>query len=381
MHRDPTRRFATVAALMLLIAAGTLADDTAAGRFRGSDGRFDASNYLASKGAFLPTPILVTEPALGYGGGLAAIFFHGGNPLRNRPSDGHVKPPSISAVGAIATENGSSGAAIGHFGVWRDDHVRYIGAAGTADLNLDYWGSANRPLGDPLRYNVGGALIAQRLLFRVGDSPFFAGAEMSWSTQEAEFASQFLPPDAPPRTLDQDDAGIGAVGEFETLDNIFTPTRGIKARIVGKTFSENLGGDNDRETLDVETFGYVPVHERVILGARGDVGFSDGETPFYLRPYVKLRGLPAMKYSGKHTALGELEARWNVHGRWSVVGFGGIGVASDSSSDLWSADRIGSYGAGFRYFLAEKLGLHAGVDYGVGPDDGAIYIIVGNAWR
>jgi len=39
------------------------------------DGQFDASNYLLDhKGAF-PFPIIITEPAVGYGGGLALMWF------------------------------------------------------------------------------------------------------------------------------------------------------------------------------------------------------------------------------------------------------------------------------------------------------------------
>jgi hypothetical protein len=36
---------------------------------------------------------------------------------------------------------------------------------------------------------------------------------------------------------------------------------------------------------------------------------------------------------------------------------------------------------GFRYYLAKAMGLHAGVDVARGPEDSAIYLIVGSAWR
>jgi hypothetical protein len=350
---------------------------------RGSDGQLDASNYLATRGGFLPVPILITEPAVGYGGGLAALFFHGGNPLTNPergPGDRAI-PPSISGAAAFFTENGSKGGALLHFGVMKHDHIRYIGVLGGASLNLDYWGTTGRPRPEPLQYGVSGALTIQRILFRLGDSPLFVGGEASYSTQNAEFKSALLPPDAPPRKLDQTDAGVGVVSEFETLDNIFTPNRGMKARVVGKVFSKNLGGDNDRQTLDVESFGYVSPHRRVILGLRGDLKFSDGTTPFYLLPYVDLRGLPALKYTGKHVASGELEGRFNIYGRWSAVAFGGLGFVSDKPSELLKADPVGTRGVGFRYLIAERYGIHMGLDYARGPDDYAIYIIVGNAWR
>ena len=340
------------------------------------------TGYLATRGGFLPLPLVITEPALGFGGGLGAIFFHGGNPLRAQQAAAEQRrmtPPSISGAVGFATENGSKGGAAAHFGVWRDDHIRYVGIAGAASLNLDYWGLPSRPLEDPFRYNVEGALIIQRMLFRLGDSPLMLGGEWSWSTQRAEFDA-LSPPDQPAR-IDQDDSGVGMIAEYETLDNILTPRRGLKLRLLAKVFSEALGGDNDRQTLDAEGFGYVPIGKRVIAGFRGDLTFSDGDTPFYLLPYLNARGLPALKYLGKHAALAETEIRWNVRGRWTAVGFGAMGITAESTSDLRLSDGVGTYGAGFRYLLAEGLGLQAGVDYARGPDDDGIYIIVGSSWR
>ena len=365
-------RLIAAASIVLAVATANAQDLT-----HGTDGEFDVSGMLATRGGFLPAPIIITEPAVGYGGGLAAIFFHGGNPLLKK--DGRKGPPSITAVAAFATENGSKGGAVAHLGVWRDDHIRYIGIAGGASLNLDYWGTASRPLPEPFRYEVRGGLLIQRLLVRAGDSPVMLGGEWSYSTQKAEFRNDAVPPGV--GNIDQKDSGVGVIGEYETLDNFFTARRGMKARVLAKTFSTKLGGDNNRERADVEGFGYVPFGDRWTLGIRTDFAFSNGDTPFYLLPYLDMRGLPALKYTGKHTALGELEARWNVHGRWSAVGFGGIGYAADSISDFSDAKPIGTLGGGFRYLIAERLGIHTGLDYARGPSDYAIYIVMGSAWR
>jgi len=39
------------------------------------DGKFDAGDWLLHHRGFLPVPIIVTEPAVGYGGGAALLFF------------------------------------------------------------------------------------------------------------------------------------------------------------------------------------------------------------------------------------------------------------------------------------------------------------------
>jgi hypothetical protein len=79
-------------------------------------------------------------------------------------------------------------------------------------------------------------------------------------------------------------------------------------------------------------------------------------------------------------ASAEVEARWQLRGRWSVVGAAGFGTARtdndffSSSSDVWSG------AVGFRYELARKFGMHAGLDVGVSEGTTAVYIQVGNAW-
>ena len=37
-------------------------------------------------------------------------------------------------------------------------------------------------------------------------------------------------------------------------------------------------------------------------------------------------------------------------------------------------------GVGFRYDLARKYGIHAGLDFAVAPDNTAVYLQVGSAW-
>jgi hypothetical protein len=142
-----------------------------------------------------------------------------------------------------------------------------------------------------------------------------------------------------------------------------------------------LGSSREFELYDAYTHIYVRPHERLVTGLRVDARASDGDTPFYAKPFLQMRGLPAMRYSGDVTALIEAEVRWNVVGRWSLVGFGGTGRVGKEFSELNDAEAVNAYGTGFRYLLARRLGLQAGIDVGFGPDDTAWYIVVGNAWR
>ena len=91
-------------------------------------------------------------------------------------------------------------------------------------------------------------------------------------------------------------------------------------------------------------------------GLRADYQWASDGTPFFLRPYIKLRGVEAMRYQGDEMASAEVEARWQVRGRWSLVGAAGYGTAH-TDRELYSATRdVVSGAVGFRYELARKFG-------------------------
>ena len=87
------------------------------------DGLLDASDYLASAQGFLPIPIIITEPAVGFGLGLAVAYFHAPRELDSEKHP-HRGPPSISIGMGAKTENGTYFYGAGHLGVWKDDHIR-----------------------------------------------------------------------------------------------------------------------------------------------------------------------------------------------------------------------------------------------------------------
>ena len=119
-------RFLSMALLMLMMAGPVAAIDFQL--FRDSeDGGLDISDWLLTKKGFLPVPIIVTEPAVGYGVGLAVAFFHSkpGVAPGEGEAEGYGLPPSISVAAYGGTENGTRFGVGGHFGSWKDDSIRY----------------------------------------------------------------------------------------------------------------------------------------------------------------------------------------------------------------------------------------------------------------
>lgn len=87
-----------------------------------------------------------------------------------------------------------------------------------------------------------------------------------------------------------------------------------------------------------------------------------------------------MRFQDDQIASTEAQARWQFSGRWSVVGFGGAGATRTTRGPFDVKQSVGSGGAGFRYDLARKFGLHAGMDVAHSPGTTAVYFQVGNAW-
>ena len=120
--------------------------------FDPEDGQFDLSYFLENPRGFLPIPIVVTEPAVGYGGGGAGMFLR---PRRDAGDEGWTRP-DISAVGAFATQNGTWGAFAGDTSRWLEGRLRTLVGVGAGQFNLDFFGLGSDPssLDQGVRYSA-----------------------------------------------------------------------------------------------------------------------------------------------------------------------------------------------------------------------------------
>ncbi|HEX5634808.1 MAG TPA: hypothetical protein VFX50_16305 [Gemmatimonadales bacterium] len=366
------------AVLACLVAVGALASPAAAQRFRDpDDGKFDLSQHLAGASGFLPIPIIITEPAVGYGGGLLAAYFHGSIEEWSQRA-GRFRPPSISVAGGFYTENGSWGVVAGHYGVWAGDRVRYLGALGYVSPNLAVYPAVLD--GEPLDFNLRGVILVQQAKVRVAGD-FFAGARYLYGGNTFEFDLDTTLAGVEPREQDVATGGLSFMLELDARDNVLSPKRGTRVQVTGAFYGTALGGDSTYQQVNLLAHQYVRPWRWLDVALRVDATASTDGAPFYARPFLRLRGLPALQYQGQQVALGEAELRVPIGARWSVVGFGGVGFTDNGREELLhETSTVGTGGAGFRYLLARRLGLQAGVDIAFGPDDPAIYLQVGHAW-
>jgi hypothetical protein len=347
--------------------------------FDPADGQLDASAFLAQPHAFLPIPVIVTEPAVGYGGGVFGAFLR---PREQAGSEGWSRP-NMSVLGGLATENGTWLALAGDSSRWVDGRLHTLAGAATGKINLDLFGGGlGLPqLDEPVRYSLDvTAALAEADWQLSRESHWAVGLRYVFADVTPELRDATLFPGLPNRTAVTISAPA-AILEYDSRDNLFTPTRGLYSETSYLVSRDAFGATVDFERLRQILLAWQPLPHDITLGARADYSWASANTPFFLRPYIQLRGVPAMRYQGDEVALLELEARWQFFGRWSVVPFAGVGATHlrHSLSDS-NGQTVGSGGIGFRYELARKFGLHVGLDVAHSPGTNAVYIQIGNAW-
>lgn len=351
------------------------------------DGNLDMSQWLAGKTGFLPIPILISDPAVGYGGGLGLAFFHDSKDELQEEvgEDGMLSlPPSVSFLVGAGTENGSWLAAGGHVGSWKKDSIRYTGAAGYGAFNLKFYGidpDQETPGDNGLEFNIEGFLFLQELTFRIKESNFFIGGRYSYFNTTTDSDIFGAIPGIPNDGLDDATGGLGLIINYDSRDNIISPSDGHLAKLHTMFYNEAFGGDYDYIKIKASSYSYWPVLNDVILGVRLEGDFTDGDAPFYDVPYIDMRGIPALRYQGENVIVTELEARWDITYRWSLVGFGGSGWTAEEIGDFGDESAKFAGGGGFRYLIARRLGLRVGLDIAVGPEDTVIYMGIGSAWN
>jgi hypothetical protein len=352
------------------------------------DGAFDVSNFLSTRVGFLPMAMPITEPAVGYGLGLGLSFFHDKPQAVTYPGQPpRVIMPSITTVFGAATESETWSLGAAHIGVWNEGKVRYIGAAGYANLNLDWFGRGDSLGGESVSYTNQLLFLYQKLTFKVGDSDFFLGGQYRLISTDASFAGSAERSTAagvPDVELQSKISGLGGVLAYDSLDQPFSPTRGIRAEVTYTYQSEALGSDFDYGRLNAFLIGYVPLGNQFVLGLRADGGLITGGSdtaPFYDLPGLMTRGIPRGRYVDNAALLTEAELRYDVTSRWSLIGFASIGRVAESFGDLGAADNHTAVGGGFRYLVARQYGMRMGFDAGYGDDgDWSVYVTLGTGW-
>jgi hypothetical protein len=349
------------------------------------DKAFDLSDYIIDANGFVPIPYIITEPAVGgFGGALIPVFIKKRPPyldsVNGRLEKTPVHPDITGGIGAYTVNNTWMVAGF-RSGTLIKSRIKYIVGGGYGNINLSFYKTFDQSAEKKLNFNIKVLPVFLQATKRVGLSHWYAGIKYLFLNTDVKYNGDKLL-DSLAKTLESNSivSQLGGIVELDNRDNIFTPDKGLKVHFDVSRSDDFIGSDYDYWRLNYYMFAYKPLSKKLIAGFRFDGQQAFGEPPFYMLPYISMRGIPAVRYQGKADILSELEMRWDLVNRWSLVFFGGTGKAFDEWKNFDNADWITSYGTGFRYLLARKFKLRVGIDVARGPDVWAYYIVFGSNW-
>jgi hypothetical protein len=364
------------------------------------DGNLDASRYLSENAyGFLPVPIIITDPAVDGGLGMMGLFFHESKEEQaarlktmqdesNDKASHSLMPPSISAAFGAYTGNDSFFIGGGHLGFFNKGSIRYMGGGGYGDINVNFYGFGDLPLPAPLAINTQATAIMQTLKFKLGESAFYFGPMHRYVDAQVSIINSGdlinkIPSNLRPAlSTNIVTSGAGLTVEYDSRDNFYSPTDGLKYEFNYLWFDDVFGSDVDYTLAELTALNYFKItdHWRTAIRMEANYIDSDQVLPPYATPYISMRGIPAARYQGQSVALSELEVAYRINLRWELSAFAGIGKASDSFSDFSDSDSRVSKGIGFRYLIARRYDFNMGIDIAKGPEDTVFYIQAGSAW-
>jgi hypothetical protein len=346
------------------------------------DGAFDLSDYIIYAHGFIVVPTVITEPALGgIGGAVVPLFIKKHAPVIDKDGKKRMINPDITGAMGMYTGNKSWVAGAFRAGNLVKSRIMYRVGAGYGDVNMSFY--ENLPSGNDREFklNFESFVFYTQVLKQFRNAKWSAGPQYFLLNSKINFPNlNDLPSFANVSDIKSTVSQLGGAIQFDGRDNIFTPDKGIRIQSDFFWSDNSIGSDYDAWRLNLSAIGYYPLTKKLIGGLRIEGEQAFGSPPFYLRPGINLRGIPAARYQGKTSIVTEAELRWDLYRRWSLMGYGGLASAFNDWDKAFAKPVVYSYGTGFRYLLARKFKLRMGIDVAKGNEDWAYYVVFGSNW-
>jgi len=338
-----------------------------------------------NRGRFLVLPFIITEPAIGEGLGVGGVYFH-----RKPEDDGRRKvtsaknlqktgrrgkpPPEATGLFAMYTNTETYAYGIGHAGHTPTDKYRYVGVAAGMEVRSTYYENDT-----PINFTLDGTVVYLHGKRRWGETNVFIGASMSYLDSTTNFKIEGG--SIGPTVFDfaSTDIGMALSGIYDGRDDTMLPSTGQLYDLTAWKYGDYIGGDFDYTTAKFKFNTFHKLAEKFVLGFRFEASTANGDVPYYAEPFVSLRGIPALRYTGESVGVFEVEGRYDFAAKWSVVAFAGFGLV-DETEFSQTEDDIKTYGAGVRFQVLKEQNFWLGFDVAQGPEESAWYIQMGHPW-
>ena len=314
------------------------------------------------KGNFVPIPFPITDENLGYGGVLAVAYMHD-NKKSNRPNT----PQTITGIAGGATSTGTWLASVFHSQSMNNDKMRYNGMVGYADMFLDFYvfEKIDR-LKFPIETNLTFLGTQHQMLFRFGQSNFFIGPQYRYMNVKGGINLELDDPDYDDLAIylkfKETVSALALLGNYDSRDQVLSPVSGYYTGFFLRKNASWLGATIDYYWAEIYAYAYYKLGSRLYTILKFDFQYAGDNTPFYAKPYIGLRGVPAMRYQGNEVSTFENQWRVDLFKNISMVAFTGVGKSYNSFQEFSESQWVYNIGTGIRYTLKNVDNLRVGVD-------------------
>lgn len=325
------------------------------------------------KGTWLTVPIPISNPTVGSGLQAAILYLH------PKESENPEVPNSTSGIAGMYTDSESWFAGGFHDGSWKEGKIRYRAGIVTAGLKLDYYAPGIKEDAS-VPYTINTDAVLGQMLGRLPNTKnWYMGLRYAYSSSDLTFKISNAV-DIPAITGTLVTSSLGLMTNYDSRNNNYYPTSGQYFEAVFSRDDESWGSDFSFDKLTSFYNYYVPLSNKSTLALQARYASASGDTPFYLLPFLQMRGFPAGKYKDDFAMTGHFEWRYKFHPRWGFVTFYELGSAENTFDDLFKNDIITSYGGGIRWQVSEDKKLNLGVDVAVSNDDYTLYVKIGEQY-
>jgi hypothetical protein len=321
------------------------------------------------RGVFIGAPIPLSSPAIGSGATLIGGYIF---PLGKNDK---TSPPSVIGGGALFTNNGSRGFAVGSELYFAENRYHVLAGYASLDLNYNFYGTgsaagnAGRKFG--LNQTMNGVFAqGTRRLF----GQFFIGPRLLWGTSKLaaqHFGEQH--PELPPLGVGFNLRALGIKIERDTAANRFYPVDGTSTQFSADFFSGDLGSTFTYQTYNLTFNAYQSLTKNQVLGYNTYICATGGQVPFFGECIFgiknELRGYPAGRYIDRDLIAMQVEYRLSLPKRFGVVAFAGVGEVGPRFGEFNRHDLLPSVGFGPRFQLSKKYHVNLRVDFAQGKND------------
>jgi len=356
--------------------------------FSGSRLEFDdvfvAGASQSSRFSWWPKQLVVV-PVPGYSPQLGWSLALGGAWYLDEEVEGGP-PPSIIGGFAFASDNGSTAYGVGGMFHLKDDQFRVSAGLGHLDVEYRFYGIGNdvnsRGLALDIQQTAPAAFgtFTARIWKRL-----YLGAGYLWSDVETRPKLSLVDeifPDFDP-VIDLEMAALMVPIEWDSRDHNVFPRDGwhIKSNIT--LYRESVGSDFDATTVDLGVNRYIPVRDDDVFALRAYLRSTSGDAPFFLMSSFgggkDLRGYPSGRYRDRMMYAVQGEYRWQLHRRWIISAFAGVGEVANDWGDF-GKNHLPAGGLGLRFVVSEEHRVSLSTDIAVGKDGYEFYFGVNEAF-